>query len=448
MRRIKQILILSCFFSTVSIAQEPTPADTLLLPELTKKAHDIVTLISSSNYAELAPMFDVSMAAALPEDKFHESWKMIQDQVGAFQRQGNVRIERVTQYDIVYVTCQFQRASLDIRMIFDSQGQIAGLLYMPSETATNFVSAYYVNKDTFQTHDITIGTGEWALPATLTIPNGSDAVPAIALVHGSGPNDRDETVGPNKPFRDLAEGLATKGIAVLRYEKRTKQYPEKVIAMIDSLTVKEETVDDAIEAVKALKQTPGIGKVFVLGHSFGGTMIPRIAKGSMEIDGFIILAGMAKPLENTIQEQFNYIYLLDGVISPEEKAELDTLDIKVAKVKTTDLSVSTPRNELPLGMPASYWLDLRGYEPAVAARDIYRPMLFLQGARDYQVTKVDFEIWKNNLSSRKDVEFKLYPSLNHLFIEGEGKITPDEYGVFGHVSEEVINDIAAWVKSH
>jgi uncharacterized protein len=221
------------------------------------------------------------------------------------------------------------------------------------------------------------------------------------------------------------------------------------MGMLDSLTVKEETIDDALAAVALLRKTPGIdtNRIFVLGHSLGATLIPRIAKGDSAIAGFIIMAGMTRPFEDVIVDQFSYIYSLDKM-TPERQAQLDTIKAQAARVRSADLSVKTSASQLPLGMPAKYWLDLRDYKPAEMAREIARPMLIMQGGRDYQVTKVDFDGWKTSLAGRSDVEFKFYPEANHLFIDGKGKITPDDYGLAGHVSSTVINDIADWVNKH
>ena len=99
-------------------------------------------------------------------------------------------------------------------------------------------------------------------------------------------------------------------------------------------------------------------------------------------------------------------------------------------------------------MPA-YWLDLRGYDPTETAKSVKAPMLFLQGGRDYQVQTVDLDNWKAALGSRKDVEFHLYPKLNHLFYEGEGLLTPLEYmQKHGSVAPYVVDDIAAWIGKH
>jgi len=164
--------------------------------------------------------------------------------------------------------------------------------------------------------------------------------------------------------------------------------------------------------------------------------------------GLIVLAGLSRPLEDTILDQFTYIFSLSGIPSIEQQQELDKLKKQVARVKDPGLSLSTPASELPLGVAASYWLDLRGYRPEEIAKGLRQPMLILQAEEDYQVTVEDFQNWKNALSTRSDVQFKSYPGLYHLFmpVEGGGKSTPASYNVPGHVTEEVINDIAQWVK--
>jgi hypothetical protein len=242
--------------------------------------------------------------------------------------------------------------------------------------------------------------------------------------------------------------LASRGIAVLRYEKRTKAFPTQMTAIINTLTVKEEVIDDVLTAAALLRENSQIdpNKVFVLGHSLGGYLIPRIGKGDSRTAGFIIMAGTARPLEDVVLEQFTYLSSLDGAITDTEKANLEQLKSQVAKVKDPKLSAETPASDLPLGTPAAYWLDLRGYNPAEAARELSQPMLILQGSRDYQVTDADFQLWKKALSSRKNVEFKFYEGLNHLFIEGQGKSTPAEYERAGHITEAVLDDISGWIK--
>jgi dienelactone hydrolase len=113
-----------------------------------------------------------------------------------------------------------------------------------------------------------------------------------AIVAGDFPTV--ETVGANKPFKDLATGLASRGIAELTYDKRTLIHRARVAALKD-FTVKQEVIDDALEAVKALRAQLGLDprRVFVLGHSLGGMLIPRIGTADPTITGLIILAGAA-----------------------------------------------------------------------------------------------------------------------------------------------------------
>lgn len=315
-----------------------------------------------------------------------------------------------------------------------------------SVTEEPFKPADYVREDAFHERDVTVGQGKWKLPGTLSFPVGKGPFPAVVLVHGSGPEDRDESVGAEKPFRDLAGGLASRQIAVLRYEKRSKQYPAEFAALGSEITVNEETIDDAIAAVALLRGTPGIDprRIYVLGHSLGGSVAPRIAKLDSGIAGLVVLAGGNLPLDDTIIRQLNYLASLTPTMSPEQQKHLDDMKAAVAKVKLLT-SADANSETFIFGAPPRYWLDLRDYVPAETAKELSCRMLILQGARDYQVTVEDYQVWQTTLAGRPNVTAKLYPELNHLFIAGEGKSTPAEYMQPNHVSEEVVKDIAKWI---
>ncbi len=435
------VVLLGLFLFSVQILGGSFPE------ELISQAKEFVDMMVKGEFSKAVENFDNVMSKAMPEEKLKEVWQTVIKKAGPFKKQKSTRTETLPKFDIVYVTCQFEKGDLDVKVVFNRDKQITGLWFAPAKKKYTFPD--YVRLDAFKEKEIVVGSGEWALPGTLALPEGKGPFPSVVLVHGSGPNDRDESIGPNKPFRDLAWGLASQNIAVLRYEKRTRVHSQKLKDFEGKFTVQEETIDDALAAVELIRKTEGIDKqkIFLLGHSLGGMLAPRIGMLDTEIAGFVIMAGTTRPVEEVMLEQVNTIISADGKITEDEKTSLSEIEKAVEIIKNLKESDSHPGRENLLGAPPEYWLDLRRYDPAQTAKELYQPMLILQGGRDYQVTEKDFERWKKALSSHTTVEFKFYPQLNHLFIEGKGKSTPAEYSQVGHVARYVIDDIAAWIKT-
>ncbi len=433
--------------------QTPLAGPTVSPQNATELAQALLQALLKEDWAAAEKDFDARMKGGLPPAKLGDVWKGILAQSGAYKGQLGTRMEKWESYDIVVLTLQFEKVALDMRVTVDPKtGLISGLYFVPSQgaatppPAADYVPPAYADLNAFQEQEVTVGEEEWELPGTLTMPKGPGPFPGVVLVHGSGPNDRDETIGANKPFRDIAWGLASRGIAVLRYDKRTKVHSDKLAAIMDRFTVQQETIDDALDAVMLLRKAGGVdpAKVFVLGHSLGGMLAPWIGAVDTKLAGLLILAGPTRPLEDLILEQSRYILGLDGELSADDKQNLEELEKQVTAVK--NLKPADRKGEPLLGAPPIYWLDLRGYRPAEMAKTISQPLLILQGERDYQVTMTDFQGWKDALSAQSGVQLKSYPDLNHLFVAGQGKSSPQEYGKPGHVAEVVISDIVAWIQ--
>ncbi len=291
--------------------------------------------------------------------------------------------------------------------------------------------------------------GPVPLPGTLTLPVGKGPFRGVVLVHGSGAGDRDETVGKNKPFRDIAWGLAERGVAVLRYDKRAKVAPGWYANR--GFTVFDETIQDALGALTLLRQQPEIDakQTVVLGHSLGGMVAPRIAMADAGLAGVIVMAGATRvELSAQMARQYRYIASVSGADSAAVMAEWEKLVPamdRLRKLSPADSSDTTPLPGLG-GTSPKYWLDLAAHDPAVTMRDVHVPILVLQGMRDYQVPPDQLDDWLRVLGPHQSLTVKRYPALSHLMIAGSGPPRPAEYGIAGHVDTLMIADIARFVR--
>lgn len=416
--------------------------------ELAAQANKLFEALRNKQAESVYDTFDDTLKKAITAEQLNQFWDKFVEQAGPFKSLGPVRVFKAGQFDVRILPLTFEKTQLDLWISFNATKQIAGFRTYPPNAEIPPEPTPNPNGDPGEDEGVTVGSGQWALPGTLTTPKKGDGpFPAVVLVHGSGAQDRDETIGANKPFRDLAQMLSAKGVAVLRYEKRTKQHALEMASSPTPITVKEETIDDALAAVKTLRANPQIDgkKIFVAGHSMGGMLIPRIAQGDAGIAGFIVLAGNTRPIEDLIVDQRTYLATLNGPASSDATKEINEFKAEAARIKALRPGVKSGALFI-LGAPPEYWLDLRGYDPAVAAKTIKQPMLVMRGERDYQVTQEDFAHWQENLAAKGNVTFKTYADLNHLFIAGKGKSAPAEYEVPGHIAQPVIDDIAAWVK--
>jgi hypothetical protein len=412
---------------TILLAAQPAQDPAVLA----RKALDSVL---SGKYDEFLRVSTTDVQKGLPAPELAKVGAMIKT-YGALEKLGDPVVTKAGPNTIVVFAAKFASQNINFRIIVNAAGLVAGFFQLPG--GVDWQRPEYSHPATFKEREVTVGDGEWQLPGTLTVPVGTGPFPAAVLVHGSGPNDRDETVGGAKVFKDLAEGLASRGIVVLRYEKRTLHYRAR-LAGSANFTVQEETVDDAAKAIALVRTQAEVNgaRVFLIGHSLGAYLAPRIAERDGKLAGMVLMAGNVRPIEDLMVEQVVYMGITGR---PLENAK--ALQAKVKKLEAGD-------EDSPAlgGVPVAYWLDLKQYDPAAAAKKLGLPMLILQGERDFQVTMADFAGWKTAVGSAKGVVMISYPTLNHLFVAGEGKSLPTEYAKPGHVAAAVIEDIAKFIK--
>ena len=432
--------VFSVIFFVLAISLSFAQTDTTV-----EKAKEFVELVTMKDFSKAANMFAEVLYAQMPEDKLMALWNSIEMQSGKYLNTTDVFTEKMREYRIVIQTCQFENASLDLRLVFDSEEKIGGIFFTPPRPKDAYILPPYNRPENYTEMNTEVITGDFRLPATFTKPKGDQLFPAVVLVHGSGAHDRDETIGPNKPFADLAAGLSSNGVAVLRYEKRNFLYGAEAFEGLE-VNLFHEAIEDVLSAVQLLKSLPGIdaNRIYVLGHSLGAVAAPRIAAKLPDLAGIILMAGNARPLEDLILEQVTYLTAEQK--TPETEEFLKKLRQQVSNVKNLNKNPDIEPENLPLNIPASYWLDLGKNNHVEIAGTLNCRILVLQGERDYQVTMEDFRLWNRKFRRAKNVTTKSYPSLNHLFLEGSGKSTPAEYEQRGNIPWYVIKDILDWIK--
>lgn len=281
------------------------------------------------------------------------------------------------------------------------------------------------------------------LPAVLLVPESKQPVAGVVFLSGSGPNDRDETIGPNKPFLEIARALGNRGIASLRFDKRTRALPDKA-----KPTLAAEYFEDAAAAIRMLAATRGVDpkRLFLLGHSEGAMLAPSIAAESGGVRGLLLLAPGARPLDATVVDQMENSARLAGRSEAEIAEQSRQLWDDFAVIRDAS------RTDAPalLGAPASYWREVLAVDVPESVRASKLPILILQGDKDCQIRKdLDFDVLRSRVGPMGGrVTYRSFPGLNHLFMPVEGVSTGAEYGVAGHVDAAVPAAIADWILAH
>jgi fermentation-respiration switch protein FrsA (DUF1100 family) len=407
-------------------------------------AETFFSQLDSGNYDKAYAFFDPSVKDKIKPENLKELWAQMGARLGKFKAVDGVQNKIKGDFQLVVLNLKFANDDQPFQLTFNKENKIAGIFLLPKSAQSAYKLPLYADTTKFTQKLITIKSGKYDLPAMLTLPKDSTHCPIVIMVHGSGPSDMDESIGPNKPFQDFATGLASKGIASIRYVKRTLLYPK---AFSGAVTVKEEVLDDALAVINYAKTVPQADpqKIYVLGHSLGGMLAPRIATLDPSIKGLILAAAPARKLQDIIIEQNNYFYGLQ----PDSAKKVNAVEL-AASIKsinnTRAFTAKTPaQDSVYLGMPISYWADLNAMDQVAMAKKLDQRIFVIQGGQDFQVSAQDFDIWQKALKGKKNVDTKLYPMLNHLFIFVSAKGDTSQYATPSNIDQTLIDDLASWI---
>ena len=447
MKRLVALLILACGFglvacggSDISFDDEALRADAIMVSDA----------LLSGNYASVTEKFDKTMSNALDAKALEEGWLATVAMLGDYEKRGEIVSEAVQGYYAIIITEEFSLQNLNVRVVYDKEGKIAGLQMTFAQKDTDYTateSEWYIEKEIILAADESM-----PLSGFLTLPKHVEKPPVVILVHGSGTSDRNESIYENTPFQDIAHALAEKRIATLRYDKRHFVYPEQATQLGANLTLREEVLDDVRAAVEFLRENEDVDaeRIFVLGHSLGGMLTPAIAYENEGLAGVISMAGSLRPLYEIVYDQNQEVIATyqDVELSKEMR---ETLNGQIAQIESDIVILrgdySALKNEdVLLGISAGYWKSLREYEGMNFINELSLPMLILQGSADFQVyADRDYILWQQTLRNRENVHFALFEGLNHLMMPTQGKRDVSEYATKSTVSNDVIIAIADFI---
>lgn len=419
-----------------------TPRDA----ESAQVAVSALNLARRGEFAAVLAMFAPGPQRRLTAEAIDAAWQTHVNRHGAVWSIEPTEVHSDSGMMVVTVVLRTASTALQAIVSMDRRGRLLNLQVTPM--ASPWQPPAYAAVDSFTEYEVVLGDRPRAVGGTVSVPRASAPVPAVVLLSGGGPFNRDMTMGENRIGTDLAWGLASRGIAVLRFDKASQAHAQWVAKNPD-FTPTDEYVPYAAAAVDQLKADPAIdpSRIVIVGHSMGGSYAPRVALARPEVAGLVLLAAEAEPMNRAAVRVLNYLASLDPSSTAMRNAAAAMVGL-AANVDSPQLSRRTDPATLPFGYSGAYWLDVRDYDPIGTARQTGKPLLILQGGRDYQVT-VDDDLarWRAAFDGRGDVSIRVYDADDHLFFPGSGPSTPAGYEPRQHVDGAVVADIADWITS-
>ncbi len=409
-----------------------------------KNAEQIATSIANflveKNYDTLSYYFDDNLKSKLDAKKISFTFGQLETNYGPLKK--GLDFELIEKGNTAFYAkgLEFEKEKLNLQFQLNEENKLNTFMLNAYTYKNKWKAPAYVTSSVVEVEELTIGES-MPLKAELTTPKNKKNPPIVVLVHGSGPNNMDAQLGPNRIFKDIAYGLASNEIGCLRYNKRSYAYAVEMANNMTKLSIDYVVVDDAVNAIELARQKTK-GPIILAGHSLGGHLAPRIAQ-RVDVDGVIILAGNVSPLEDMLVPQYQYLKDNDSSQNITE-FQMNMIRNQVKNIKENNYDSTTVGPLLPLGLPGSFWISLKDYYPDSVASLQKQAYLILNGGRDYQVTTLEAKKW-NNGNNNKASKTIIYPEMNHLFYKGEGICLPSEYYEENSFDSEVLMDMVNWI---
>ena len=405
---------------------------------------DYLTSFLNGDYDRAVEMQTEQMTKVFSIQSMKQSSDVIVKQYGKPESEYSTELIEQDGFKVYIILMKTTKGYIKFTVTVDENSKISGFFAAPVQDPRKSIP--YVNKDSFTEQKVKFGVKEWKLDGVLTIPNNKDTYPLMIIVGGSGPTDMNGTVGPNTPYKDIAEGLATSGIGVLRYNKRAAQYSSKISSAIEEIEniLDFEYVNDLLEAIDYASNIEGVNQILLAGHSLGGTIVPKIASNSKKIDGIVLLAPGVRRFAQISLDQNRYAKDYFGITDEQMK--------QVEQLFTMILNHELPENmSIQEGLTVGYYYEMDQYRPLDDLTSYKKPTLVIQGVEDFQATmKGDFLPLKEKYGERKNFSFIALNGINHLFMKSEEGVFhwTDEYNKPGFVDKRVIDAIVEWIGIH
>lgn len=439
-------LVVMLMMSGCTKQEEPKKTDPVQTDKVTGTIEEIGTAfiqtMADQDFERLNTAFDYddAMQKLADSDQLKAAFGPSMNQLGALKEIQQTSEVVQGELTIVIFPVIFEKLNICINVVFDTENRIAGANISEYVAPSDVVAVTLPKEAVEKEISFTARDGK-AFSGSLVLPNSEGSFPVVVFVHGSGPNDRNETLYGNTVFKDIAYLLAEKGIATLRYDKRTYLYGAESATNLE-MTVNEETVYDAQDAFEWIKTQENINpdQVYILGHSLGAMMMPRIAEEA-KATGYIMMAAPVNDLASIMKMQYEYLSQFS-----KSSEETKFYESALEELKQLDNLDSLKADQVVQGGYPAYWKDLLSYKPIETAESMKEPVLMLQGEQDYQVPMSEYQLWKDAYGSAENWKFESFSGLSHMMMPGDLTKSPNTYYMQkANVDSRVIDAIAEFI---